>query len=141
MIYKTFLFWLGLKQYYKVVNSYPLPHKIFEEKAEHLQELFRKIPFNQALVFSNLHSRYSEFYFVFKSEKVQTKIWGVGSRALSECQMHIILREKKRIRVLLKKMFGRSVLVLTHAQYSYYSVKQLTFFQTFVLISSIEIVW
>ncbi|XP_070601716.1 probable ATP-dependent RNA helicase DDX20 [Erythrolamprus reginae] len=48
---------LGLKQYYKVVNSYPLPHKTFEEKAEHLQELFRKIPFNQALVFSNLHSR------------------------------------------------------------------------------------
>ncbi|KAL7985367.1 hypothetical protein Chor_003937 [Crotalus horridus] len=48
---------IGLKQYYKVVNSYPLPHKIFEEKAEHLQELFRKIPFNQALVFSNLHSR------------------------------------------------------------------------------------
>ncbi|XP_063153501.1 probable ATP-dependent RNA helicase DDX20 isoform X2 [Candoia aspera] len=48
---------IGLKQYYKVVNSYPLPHKTFEEKAEHLQELFSKIPFNQALVFSNLHSR------------------------------------------------------------------------------------
>ncbi|XP_053313556.1 probable ATP-dependent RNA helicase DDX20 [Spea bombifrons] len=48
---------LGLKQYYKVVNSYPLPHKIFEEKVTHLQELFSKIPFNQALVFSNLHSR------------------------------------------------------------------------------------
>ncbi|XP_069489418.1 probable ATP-dependent RNA helicase DDX20 isoform X2 [Ambystoma mexicanum] len=47
----------GLKQYYKVVNSYPLPHKIFEEKVQHLQELFSKIPFNQALVFSNLHSR------------------------------------------------------------------------------------
>ncbi|KAJ7331768.1 hypothetical protein JRQ81_013948 [Phrynocephalus forsythii] len=48
---------LGLKQYYKVVNSHPLPHKTFEEKVEHLQELFSKIPFNQALVFSNLHSR------------------------------------------------------------------------------------
>lgn len=48
---------IGLKQYYKVVNSYPLAHKIFEEKAQHLQELFSKIPFNQALVFSNLHSR------------------------------------------------------------------------------------
>ncbi|XP_007437902.2 probable ATP-dependent RNA helicase DDX20, partial [Python bivittatus] len=48
---------IGLKQYYKVVNSYPLPHKTFEEKAKHLQELFSKIPFNQALVFSNLHSR------------------------------------------------------------------------------------
>ncbi|XP_062047950.1 probable ATP-dependent RNA helicase DDX20 [Lepus europaeus] len=48
---------IGLKQYYKVVNSYPLAHKIFEEKAQHLQELFSRIPFNQALVFSNLHSR------------------------------------------------------------------------------------
>ncbi|KAG8450894.1 hypothetical protein GDO86_003239 [Hymenochirus boettgeri] len=48
---------LGLKQYYYVVNSHPLPHKIFEEKAQHLQELFSRIPFNQALVFSNFHSR------------------------------------------------------------------------------------
>ncbi|XP_011365532.1 probable ATP-dependent RNA helicase DDX20 [Pteropus vampyrus] len=48
---------IGLKQYYKVVSSYPLAHKIFEEKAQHLQELFSRIPFNQALVFSNLHSR------------------------------------------------------------------------------------
>lgn len=51
------LFFVGLKQYYKVVNSYPLAHKIFEEKVQHLQELFSRIPFNQALVFSNLHSR------------------------------------------------------------------------------------
>ncbi|XP_078277009.1 putative ATP-dependent RNA helicase DDX20 isoform X2 [Rhinoraja longicauda] len=48
---------IGLKQFYKVVNFYPLPHKIFEEKVQHLLELFSKIPFNQALVFSNLHSR------------------------------------------------------------------------------------
>ncbi|NWT16450.1 DDX20 helicase, partial [Vireo altiloquus] len=48
---------LGLKQYYKIVNSHPLPHKTFEEKTQHLQELFSEIPFNQALVFSNLHSR------------------------------------------------------------------------------------
>ncbi|KAM5293898.1 putative ATP-dependent RNA helicase DDX20 [Glossophaga mutica] len=48
---------IGLKQYYAVVSSYPLAHKIFEEKAQHLQELFSRIPFNQALVFSNLHSR------------------------------------------------------------------------------------
>ncbi|XP_010076150.1 PREDICTED: probable ATP-dependent RNA helicase DDX20, partial [Pterocles gutturalis] len=48
---------IGLKQYYKIVNSHPLPHKTFEEKTQHLQELFSKIPFNQALVFSNLHSR------------------------------------------------------------------------------------
>ncbi|XP_055994974.1 probable ATP-dependent RNA helicase DDX20 [Sorex fumeus] len=48
---------IGLKQYYKVVSSYPLAHKIFEEKSQHLLELFSRIPFNQALVFSNLHSR------------------------------------------------------------------------------------
>uniref|UniRef100_A0A8C8SH77 Probable ATP-dependent RNA helicase DDX20 n=1 Tax=Pelusios castaneus TaxID=367368 RepID=A0A8C8SH77_9SAUR len=48
---------IGLKQYYKIVNSHPLPHKTFEEKAQHLHELFSKIPFNQALVFSNLNSR------------------------------------------------------------------------------------
>ncbi|KAM9268427.1 putative ATP-dependent RNA helicase DDX20 [Morus bassanus] len=48
---------IGLKQYYKIVNSHPLPHKTLEEKTQHLQELFSKIPFNQALVFSNLHSR------------------------------------------------------------------------------------
>ncbi|XP_066456134.1 probable ATP-dependent RNA helicase DDX20 [Eleutherodactylus coqui] len=48
---------IGLKQYYKVVNSHPLPHKTFEEKVQHLQELFSRVPFNQALVFSNLHSR------------------------------------------------------------------------------------
>ncbi|XP_067414909.1 probable ATP-dependent RNA helicase DDX20 [Emydura macquarii macquarii] len=48
---------IGLKQYYKIVNSHSLPHKTFEEKAQHLHELFSKIPFNQALVFSNLHSR------------------------------------------------------------------------------------
>ncbi|XP_051509957.1 probable ATP-dependent RNA helicase DDX20 [Myxocyprinus asiaticus] len=48
---------LGLKQYYKIVPSHSLPHKIFEEKVRSLLELFSKIPFNQALVFSNLHSR------------------------------------------------------------------------------------
>ncbi|XP_044303124.1 probable ATP-dependent RNA helicase DDX20 [Varanus komodoensis] len=48
---------IGLKQFFRVVNSHPLPHKTFEEKAEHLQELFSKVPFNQALVFSNLHCR------------------------------------------------------------------------------------
>ncbi|XP_030640746.1 putative ATP-dependent RNA helicase DDX20 [Chanos chanos] len=48
---------IGLKQYYKLVHSNPLPHKVFEEKALHLLELFSKVPFNQALVFSNLHSR------------------------------------------------------------------------------------
>ncbi|XP_053174149.1 probable ATP-dependent RNA helicase DDX20 [Scomber japonicus] len=47
----------GLKQYYKLVQSHTLPHKVFEEKVQHLLELFSKIPFNQALVFSNLHTR------------------------------------------------------------------------------------
>ncbi|XP_062283866.1 probable ATP-dependent RNA helicase DDX20 [Scomber scombrus] len=47
----------GLKQYYKLVQSHMLPHKVFEEKVQHLLELFSKIPFNQALVFSNLHTR------------------------------------------------------------------------------------
>ncbi|KAL4648395.1 putative ATP-dependent RNA helicase DDX20 [Arapaima gigas] len=48
---------IGLKQYYRLVRSHPLHHKIFEEKVQHLFELFSKVPFNQALVFSNLHSR------------------------------------------------------------------------------------
>ncbi|XP_052420281.1 probable ATP-dependent RNA helicase DDX20 [Carassius gibelio] len=48
---------LGLKQYYKIVPSHSLPHKVFEEKVQSLFELFSKIPFNQALVFSNLHTR------------------------------------------------------------------------------------
>ncbi|XP_030589192.1 putative ATP-dependent RNA helicase DDX20 isoform X2 [Archocentrus centrarchus] len=47
----------GLKQYYRLVQSHPLPHRVFEEKVQHLLELFSKIPFNQALVFSNLHTR------------------------------------------------------------------------------------
>uniref|UniRef100_A0A3B3ZR53 RNA helicase n=1 Tax=Periophthalmus magnuspinnatus TaxID=409849 RepID=A0A3B3ZR53_9GOBI len=47
----------GLKQYYKLVQGHPLPHKVFEEKVQHLLELFSKIPFNQSLVFSNLHTR------------------------------------------------------------------------------------
>ncbi|XP_008298259.1 putative ATP-dependent RNA helicase DDX20 [Stegastes partitus] len=47
----------GLKQYYKLVQAHPLAHKVFEEKVQHLLELFSKIPFNQALVFSNLHTR------------------------------------------------------------------------------------
>ncbi|KAM9475707.1 putative ATP-dependent RNA helicase DDX20 [Clarias gariepinus] len=48
---------IGLKQFYKLVHSHSLPHKIFEEKVQNLLELFSKVPFNQALVFSNLHTR------------------------------------------------------------------------------------
>ncbi|XP_051913164.1 probable ATP-dependent RNA helicase DDX20 [Hippocampus zosterae] len=47
----------GLRQYYKLVQSHPLPHKVFEEKVQLLLMLFSKLPFNQALVFSNLHTR------------------------------------------------------------------------------------
>ncbi|KAJ3586396.1 hypothetical protein NHX12_012794 [Muraenolepis orangiensis] len=47
----------GLRQYYQLVNSHSHTHKVFEEKVLHLLELFSKVPFNQALVFSNLHSR------------------------------------------------------------------------------------
>ncbi|XP_062314200.1 probable ATP-dependent RNA helicase DDX20 [Osmerus eperlanus] len=48
---------LGLKQYYQQVRSHVLPHRVFEEKVLLLLDLFSKVPFNQALVFSNLHSR------------------------------------------------------------------------------------
>uniref|UniRef100_A0A4W5KSX8 RNA helicase n=1 Tax=Hucho hucho TaxID=62062 RepID=A0A4W5KSX8_9TELE len=48
---------IGLKQYYRLVRSHAMPHKVFEEKVLHLLELFSKVPFNQALVFSNLHTR------------------------------------------------------------------------------------
>ena len=47
----------GLKQYYRLVHSHAMPHKVFEEKVLLLLELFSKVPFNQALVFSNLHTR------------------------------------------------------------------------------------
>ncbi|XP_029974165.1 putative ATP-dependent RNA helicase DDX20 [Salarias fasciatus] len=47
----------GLKQYYKLVQSHSVAHRVFEEKVQHLLELFSKVPFNQALVFSNLHTR------------------------------------------------------------------------------------
>ncbi|CDQ90908.1 unnamed protein product [Oncorhynchus mykiss] len=48
---------IGLKQYYRLVHSHAMPHKVFEEKVLLLLELFSKVPFNQALVFSNLHTR------------------------------------------------------------------------------------
>lgn len=64
---------IGLKQYYQVVNSYPLAHKIFEEKTQHLQELFSRIPFNQALVFSNLHSRAQHLADILSSKGFPTE--------------------------------------------------------------------
>ncbi|XP_012987954.2 probable ATP-dependent RNA helicase DDX20 [Esox lucius] len=48
---------IGLRQYYKLVRSHAVPHMVFEEKVLHLLDLFSKVPFNQALVFSNLHTR------------------------------------------------------------------------------------
>ncbi|KAL6081449.1 hypothetical protein STEG23_030021 [Scotinomys teguina] len=64
---------IGLKQYYQVVNSYPLAHKVFEEKTQHLQELFSRIPFNQALVFSNLHSRAQHLADILSSKGFPTE--------------------------------------------------------------------
>ncbi|XP_017653899.1 probable ATP-dependent RNA helicase DDX20 isoform X2 [Nannospalax galili] len=64
---------IGLRQYYKVVSSYPLAHKIFEEKAQHLEELFSRIPFNQALVFSNLHSRAQHLADILSSKGFPTE--------------------------------------------------------------------
>uniref|UniRef100_A0AAY4B9H9 RNA helicase n=1 Tax=Denticeps clupeoides TaxID=299321 RepID=A0AAY4B9H9_9TELE len=59
---------IGLKQYYKLVHSHALPHKVFEEKVQNLLELFSKVPFNQALVFSNLHSRAQQLADILSSK-------------------------------------------------------------------------
>ncbi|KAJ8258042.1 hypothetical protein GJAV_G00192520 [Gymnothorax javanicus] len=59
---------IGLQQFYKVVKSHPLPHRIFEEKVQQLFLLFSKVPFNQALVFSNLHSRAQQLADVLTSK-------------------------------------------------------------------------
>ncbi|KAL1772119.1 putative ATP-dependent RNA helicase DDX20 [Sigmodon hispidus] len=64
---------IGLKQYYQVVSSHPLAHKVFEEKTQHLQELFSRIPFNQALVFSNLHSRAQHLADILSSKGFPTE--------------------------------------------------------------------
>ncbi|XP_032809892.2 putative ATP-dependent RNA helicase DDX20 [Petromyzon marinus] len=48
---------LGLKQFYKVVPCHPISHHILRDKTQELLQLLSRIPFNQALVFSNMHSR------------------------------------------------------------------------------------
>uniref|UniRef100_UPI00358DF966 probable ATP-dependent RNA helicase DDX20 isoform X3 n=1 Tax=Myxine glutinosa TaxID=7769 RepID=UPI00358DF966 len=48
---------IGVHQFYHVVNVHALPHLTLAEKVQRLQELLSCIPFNQALIFSNLHSR------------------------------------------------------------------------------------
>uniref|UniRef100_A0A8C4NHI9 RNA helicase n=1 Tax=Eptatretus burgeri TaxID=7764 RepID=A0A8C4NHI9_EPTBU len=48
---------LGVHQFYRVVNVHALSHLTLAEKVQQLQELLSCIPFNQALIFSNLHSR------------------------------------------------------------------------------------
>ncbi|KAL2103210.1 hypothetical protein ACEWY4_000078 [Coilia grayii] len=48
---------IGLRQYYRLVASHALVHKVFEEKVHQLLQLYSRVPFNQSLVFSNLHSR------------------------------------------------------------------------------------
>ncbi|XP_048096765.1 probable ATP-dependent RNA helicase DDX20 isoform X2 [Alosa alosa] len=59
---------IGLKQYYRLVPTHPLPHKVFEEKVQHLLDLYSKVPFNQSLVFSNLHSRAQQLADVLSSK-------------------------------------------------------------------------
>nr|CAB3236952.1 probable ATP-dependent RNA helicase DDX20 [Phallusia mammillata] len=48
---------LGLQQYYYVVGDQCLPHVMFEQKTQSIIELFTTSSFQQALVFSNFHSR------------------------------------------------------------------------------------
>ncbi|XP_078454722.1 putative ATP-dependent RNA helicase DDX20 [Lampetra planeri] len=48
---------LGLKQFYKVVPCHAISHHILRDKTQELLQLLSRIPFNQALVFSNMHSR------------------------------------------------------------------------------------
>ncbi|XP_041952879.1 probable ATP-dependent RNA helicase DDX20 [Alosa sapidissima] len=59
---------IGLKQYYRLVPTHPLPHKVFEEKVQHLLDLYSKVPFNQSLVFSNLHSRAQQLADILSSK-------------------------------------------------------------------------
>ncbi|XP_058498643.1 probable ATP-dependent RNA helicase DDX20 [Solea solea] len=58
----------GVKQYYRLVQCNASPHRVFEEKVQHLLELFSKIPFNQALVFSNLHTRAQQLADILSSK-------------------------------------------------------------------------
>ncbi|XP_031557944.1 probable ATP-dependent RNA helicase DDX20 [Actinia tenebrosa] len=47
----------GIKQFYHVVPFHQLPHKIFQEKVEHLLKLLSKVNFHQCLLFSNYQIR------------------------------------------------------------------------------------
>ncbi|KAG1973823.1 putative ATP-dependent RNA helicase DDX20 [Pimephales promelas] len=82
---------LGLKQYYMIVPSHPLPHKIFEEKVQSLLELFSKIPFNQALVFSNLHTRAQHLADILSSK-------GLPAVCISgELHLESLFKKKKKL--------------------------------------------
>ncbi|MBN3286661.1 DDX20 helicase, partial [Polyodon spathula] len=87
---------LGLKQYYKIVKSHPLPHKIFQEKVQHLLELFSKIPFNQALVFSNLHSRAQRLADILTSKGlpavcISDSLWEAAPASLQRTLLLVVM--------------------------------------------------
>ncbi|KAL8613023.1 hypothetical protein ACOMHN_008792 [Nucella lapillus] len=48
---------LGIKQYYTLVPSHPLPHREFESKTAAVIRLLSSITFNQCLIFSNWQTR------------------------------------------------------------------------------------
>jgi len=50
---------IGVRQYYKQFPYQPLPQKMFEQKCTALIDLLSSIDFDQCLVFSNYHLRYS----------------------------------------------------------------------------------
>ncbi|XP_076817037.1 uncharacterized protein LOC143462679 [Clavelina lepadiformis] len=48
---------LGLKQFYLVTKPCSLPYIMFEEKTQHVIDILSSVSFQQALIFSNYHSR------------------------------------------------------------------------------------
>nr|XP_018667845.1 probable ATP-dependent RNA helicase DDX20 isoform X2 [Ciona intestinalis] len=48
---------LGLKQYYLLVKECKLPHQLFEEKTRCIIEILSSMTYQQALLFSNYHTR------------------------------------------------------------------------------------
>ncbi|XP_063065586.1 probable ATP-dependent RNA helicase DDX20 [Engraulis encrasicolus] len=59
---------IGLRQFYRLVRGHSLPHKVFQEKVQLLLELYSRVPFNQSLVFSNLHSRAQQLADILSSK-------------------------------------------------------------------------
>jgi len=47
----------GIKQYYTIVPSHPLPHRVFEAKTAAVIQLLSSVSFHQCLIFSNMQTR------------------------------------------------------------------------------------